>query len=163
MTARGRGTAHETPVREQAGRAGLRAADQAARAAPDGYNRFISTTAAWAILPSVKKNLPYDATNGFMPITRIATASGSCHLLLYVGVVGGMKRGLTVLKMRGSAHDKGIREFTIDKGGMRVGRPFRNVTGILAGTPMHVSPGDLGRIWSQADQDASTYKEHRRP
>ena len=37
---------------------------------------------------------------------------------------GEMKRGLTVLKMRGSTHDKAIREFTIDKGGMQMGRAF---------------------------------------
>ena len=35
----------------------------------------MSTTSVWAILPSVKKNLPYDAVNGFIPITRIASAS----------------------------------------------------------------------------------------
>jgi hypothetical protein len=66
---------------------------------------------------------------------------------------GEMKRGITVLKMRGSVHDKGIREFTIDRKGMHLGRPFRNVTGILAGSPVHVSPADLERIWSQLDSD----------
>jgi len=58
-----------------------------------------------------------------------------------------------VLKMRGSIHDKRIREFTIDGNGMHLGRPFRNVTGILSGTPVHVSPADLERIWSQFDAD----------
>ena len=62
-------------VENKPGAAGMLAAEQAARAAPDGYNLFMSTTAVWAILPSVKKNLPYDASNGFMPISRIATAS----------------------------------------------------------------------------------------
>lgn len=62
-------------VENRPGAAGLLAAEIAARAAPDGYNLFMSTTSVWAILPSVKKNLPYDATSGFMPITRIATAS----------------------------------------------------------------------------------------
>ncbi len=62
-------------VENRPGAAGLLAAEIAARAAPDGYNLFMSTTSVWAILPSVKKSLPYDATNGFMPITRIATAS----------------------------------------------------------------------------------------
>jgi circadian clock protein KaiC len=101
--------------------------------------------------------------------THISTLTDSIILLRYVEMFGEMKRGLTVLKMRGSAHDKGIREFTIDKGGMRVGRPFRNVTGILAGTPMHVLPGDLERVWSKADADASpdwdasTDKDRRKP
>jgi len=76
---------------------------------------------------------------------------------------GEMKRGLTVLKMRGSGHDKSIREFTIGKGGMQMGRPFRNVTGILGGAPMHVSPGDVERVWSQYDKEVDRRRpaEHR--
>jgi circadian clock protein KaiC len=86
--------------------------------------------------------------------THISTLTDSIILLRYVEMFGEMKRGLTVLKMRGSAHDKAIREFTIDKGGMRMGRPFRNVTGILAGAPVHLSPSDLERVWSKVDRDA---------
>ena len=59
---------------------------------------------------------------------------------------GEMRRGLTVLKMRGSMHDKDIREFTIDGKGMHIGRPFKNVIGILTGNPQHVPPGELERL-----------------
>jgi circadian clock protein KaiC len=90
---------------------------------------------------------------------NISTLTDSIVLLRYVEMFGEMKRGITVLKMRGSLHDKGIREFTIDRRGMHLGRPFRNVTGILAGTPVHVSPTDIERIWSQFDREAG---EHRR-
>ncbi|MEO8542769.1 MAG: tripartite tricarboxylate transporter substrate binding protein [Burkholderiaceae bacterium] len=62
-------------VENRPGAAGLLAAELAARAAPDGYTLFMSTTSIWAILPSVKKNLPYDADKAFIPISRIATAS----------------------------------------------------------------------------------------
>ena len=89
---------------------------------------------------------------------HISTLTDSIILLRYVEMFGEMKRGITVLKMRGSIHDKGIREFTIDRKGMHLGRPFRNVTGILAGSPVHVSPADLERIWSHFETDA----EHRR-
>ena len=85
--------------------------------------------------------------------THISTLTDSIILIRYVEMFGDMKRGLTVLKMRGSAHDKAIREFNIDQHGMHVGRPFRNVTGILAGTPLHVSPADLERAWSRFDAD----------
>jgi circadian clock protein KaiC len=94
--------------------------------------------------------------------THISTLTDSIILLRYVEMFGEMKRGLTVLKMRGSAHDKAIREFTIDKGGMIMGRPFRNVTGILAGTPVHLSPSDVERVWNRVDADASS-PERRRP
>ena len=81
--------------------------------------------------------------------TNISTLTDSILLLRYVEMFGEMKRGLTVLKMRGSIHDKGIHEFNIDGKGMHLGRPFRNVTGILAGAPVHVSPGDLERTWER--------------
>jgi circadian clock protein KaiC len=92
--------------------------------------------------------------------SHISTLTDSIVLLRYVEMFGEMKRGLTVLKMRGSAHDKAIREFTIGKGGMQMGRAFRNVTGILSGSPMHISPGDVERVWSQYDKDVG---ERRRP
>jgi circadian clock protein KaiC len=85
---------------------------------------------------------------------HISTLTDSIILLRYVEMFGEMKRGITVLKMRGSLHDKGIREFTIDRKGMHLGRPFRNVTGILAGSPVHVSPSDLERIWSHFEEEA---------
>ncbi|MEA2765600.1 MAG: circadian clock protein KaiC [Gemmatimonadaceae bacterium] len=92
--------------------------------------------------------------------SHISTLTDSIILLRYVEMFGEMKRGLTVLKMRGSAHDKAIREFTIGKGGMQMGRPFRNVTGILSGAPMHISPGDVERVWSQYDKDVG---DRRKP
>lgn len=87
--------------------------------------------------------------------THISTLTDSIVLLRYVEMFGEMKRGITVLKMRGSVHDKRIREFTIDKSGMHLGRPFRNVTGILSGSPVHISPGDVERIWSMFESDAA--------
>jgi circadian clock protein KaiC len=82
---------------------------------------------------------------------HISTLTDTIILLRYVEMYGEMKRGMTVLKMRGSQHDTDIREFTIDAAGMHVGRPFRHVTGILAGTPVHVSPGDVEEVWSRFD------------
>src|SRR5437868_8226287 len=86
--------------------------------------------------------------------TNISTLTDSIILLRYVEMFGEMKRGITVLKMRGSIHDKGIREFTIDQKGMHLGRRFKNVTGILAGAPMHVSPNELERVRHRFGPDA---------
>jgi circadian clock protein KaiC len=52
-------------------------------------------------------------------------------LLRYAEVDSSIRRAVTVLKMRGSAHDPGIREFTIDQHGMTIGEPFTGVHGIL--------------------------------
>lgn len=78
---------------------------------------------------------------------HISTITDSIILLRYVELFGEMRRGLTVLKMRGSMHDKDIREFTIDSQGMHIKQPFREITGILAGNPRHAhvpEPGHPG-------------------
>ena len=69
---------------------------------------------------------------------HISTITDSIILLRYVEMYGEMRRGITVLKMRGSMHEKDIREFTIDDKGMHIGRPFRNIAGILSGTPRQI-------------------------
>jgi circadian clock protein KaiC len=65
--------------------------------------------------------------------THISTTTDSIILLRYVELHGRMRRGIAVLKMRGSPHEKDIREFTIDHEGLHIGEPFREVAGILAG------------------------------
>jgi circadian clock protein KaiC len=77
---------------------------------------------------------------------HISTITDSIILLRYVEMYGEMRRGITVLKMRGSLHDKDIREFTIDNQGMHINKPFRNVIGILAGRPMHATATEIDRI-----------------
>lgn len=77
---------------------------------------------------------------------HISTITDSIVLLRYVETFGEMRRGLTVLKMRGSRHDKDIREFAIDGDGMHIGRPFRDVTGILVGHPVHFPQSEVDRV-----------------
>ncbi|MBK1734686.1 circadian clock protein KaiC [Halorhodospira abdelmalekii] len=69
---------------------------------------------------------------------HISTLTDSIILLRYVEMGGEVQRGLTVLKMRGAAHEKSIRQFTIDQKGMHIGEPFRGVEGILEGHPNRV-------------------------
>jgi circadian clock protein KaiC len=77
---------------------------------------------------------------------HISTITDSIILLRYVELYGGMRRGLTVLKMRGSMHDKDIREFDIDGHGMHIGRPFRSISGILSGNFSYITPSELERM-----------------
>lgn len=77
---------------------------------------------------------------------HISTITDSIVLLRYVEMFGEMRRGVTVLKMRGSMHDKDIREFRIDSSGMHIGAPFRDVVGILSGNPRHVGGGEVERL-----------------
>lgn len=77
---------------------------------------------------------------------HISTITDTIILLRYVELFGEMRRGLTVLKMRGSKHDKIIREFTIDDKGMHIGQPFRNVSGIISGHIIHLAESELERM-----------------
>jgi len=65
--------------------------------------------------------------------THISTITDVIVLLRYVEINGILRRGIAVIKMRGSQHDKRIREFTIDGDGMHVGNPFQNVQNIMLG------------------------------
>ena len=78
--------------------------------------------------------------------SNISTNTDLIILLRYVEVYGEIKRGLAVLKMRGSGHNKDIREFNIDSEGMHLGQTFRNVIGILAGNPTFVDADELTRL-----------------
>ena len=62
-------------VDNRPGAAGALGADIAAKAPADGYSLLLTTTTIYAILPSLKKNLPYDPVKDFVPISRIATSS----------------------------------------------------------------------------------------
>jgi len=78
--------------------------------------------------------------------THISTITDSIILLRYVEINGEVRRGLTVLKMRGSTHDKEIREVLIDEKGMHIGKAFVNVAGIISGNPTQISTGEIDRI-----------------
>jgi len=77
---------------------------------------------------------------------HISTITDSIILLRYVETFGEMRRGITVLKMRGSKHNKDIRELTIDEEGMHIGKPFRDVAGIITGNPHQVFRGEIDRL-----------------
>jgi tripartite-type tricarboxylate transporter receptor subunit TctC len=50
-------------------------AEIAAKSPNDGYSLLLTTTSIYAILPNLRKNLPYDPARDFVPISRLATAS----------------------------------------------------------------------------------------
>ncbi|MGE5142169.1 MAG: Bug family tripartite tricarboxylate transporter substrate binding protein, partial [Acidobacteriota bacterium] len=69
------GLGQQVVVDNRPGAGGVLGADLAAKAPADGYTLLMTTTAIYAILPNLKKNLPYDPAKDFVPISRIATAS----------------------------------------------------------------------------------------
>lgn len=86
---------------------------------------------------------------------HISTITDSIILLRYVEFFGEMRRAITVLKMRGSWHDKSIHEFVVGDTGMNIRAPFRGVSGILSGQPIYnVDPDqETDRLSGMFQQD----------
>jgi len=56
-------------------------------------------------------------------------------LLRYFEAMGRVRRAISVIKKRTSAHEDTIREYRIGNGGMALGPPLINFQGVLRGVP----------------------------
>jgi circadian clock protein KaiC len=91
--------------------------------------------------------------------SHISTITDTILMLQYVEIRGEMARAINVFKMRGSWHDKGIREYNITADGPEIKDSFRNYERIVSGAPTRVSideKAELSRIVkSFQDKDSS--------
>jgi circadian clock protein KaiC len=60
-------------------------------------------------------------------------------LLRYVEIESTINKALLVLKMRGSNHDKGIRQYEITPRGIEIHAPFEGREGIMSGSPRQMA------------------------
>jgi circadian clock protein KaiC len=70
---------------------------------------------------------------------HISTLTDAILILRYVEMHGEMRRGITAIKLRGSWHEKEIREYVVDNKGMHIKAPFRGVEGIMTGMARSVT------------------------
>jgi circadian clock protein KaiC len=70
--------------------------------------------------------------------THLSTLTDNIIMLKYVEVEGNMKRAISLLKTRGSQHDKLLREYHIGDHGIVIGEPFVGFSGVMGGTAMRV-------------------------
>lgn len=66
----------------------------------------------------------------------------SVILLRFFEFNGEVRQALSVLKMRGSKHERTIRELKIDSEGVRIGEALTNFHGVLTGTPVYAGEQD---------------------
>ncbi|HEX2849524.1 MAG TPA: circadian clock protein KaiC [Acidimicrobiales bacterium] len=76
--------------------------------------------------------------------SHISTITDAVLLLRYVETDTEIRRALTVLKMRGSSHNKQVREFVIGSAGMVIGEPFPRIHGFLSSDLTSSYGGDGG-------------------
>jgi len=72
--------------------------------------------------------------------SHISTITDTILLLQYVEIKGEMARAINVFKMRGSWHDKRIREFIITNRGPEIKDSFSNFEQIFSGAPHRIVP-----------------------
>ena len=58
-------------IENRAGAAGAVGADNIAKADPDGYSLFLTTSGAVTIVPHIQRNVPYDPLRDFAPIALV--------------------------------------------------------------------------------------------
>lgn len=81
--------------------------------------------------------------------SHISTITDTILMLQYVEIRGEMSRAINVFKMRGSWHEKGIREYTISSDGPEIKDSFKNYERIISGSPTRISvdeKSELARI-----------------
>ena len=50
---------------------------------------------------------------------------------------GEVRKAISVVKTRTTDHERTIREFLVDRGGVRIGPPLRAFQGVLTGIPVY--------------------------
>jgi circadian clock protein KaiC len=72
-------------------------------------------------------------------------------LMRYFETRGEIRQALSVMKKRGSRHERTIREFGLDKGRIFVGAALRDFRGVLTGVPVYEGDGTQVRQRSSGD------------
>jgi len=58
-------------------------------------------------------------------------------LLRYFEAMGEVRQAISVVKKRGSRHERTIREFFLNDAGINIGEPLRDFRGVLTGVPVY--------------------------
>jgi circadian clock protein KaiC len=86
------------------------------------------------------------AHQGFVGGTMITPVDASyladaVVLLRYFETKGEVRQAISIVKKRGGAHERTIREFRLDRKGIQVGSPLRDFRGVLTGVPIYDGKG----------------------
>jgi circadian clock protein KaiC len=66
----------------------------------------------------------------------------SVVMMRYYETGGEVRQAISVLKKRGGRHERTIRDFRLEAGGLQVGKPLREFRGILTGVPIMERTGE---------------------
>jgi circadian clock protein KaiC len=72
-------------------------------------------------------------------------------LMRYFEAKGEVRQAISVIKKRGGAHERSIREFRLESGRISVGQPLRDFRGVLTGVP--IFEGGAGTLRERGTRD----------
>lgn len=84
----------------------------------------------------------------------ISTSLDTIIMLRYAERFGTIQRGIIVLKMRGTAHERYIRKFQVTDSGIDIQEPFTNISGVLSGSLTYASGEEVREISESAREDS---------
>ncbi|HJR65866.1 MAG TPA: ATPase domain-containing protein [Gemmatimonadaceae bacterium] len=73
---------------------------------------------------------------------EVSYLADSVVLLRYFEHSGTVRRAISVVKKRSGAHEQTIREFRVERGGIRVGEPLTDFRGVLTGNPEYLGQAE---------------------
>lgn len=114
-----------------------------------GLNAFLKMNDVTSFLTNTTAELL-----GFTRITEthLSTTTDNIIVLKYVELNSAMGRVLSVLKMRGGGHEKGLANFEINEKGMQVLGMYENVQGLLTGSAKYNKPPvDVTEVMGRLD------------
>ena len=85
-----------------------------------------------------------------LPDGGISFLVDSIVSLKHVEIESTVRKALVVWKMRGSDHDKRLRQYEITSHGIEVSSPFTNYEGLLTGSPRRSMTEDAANNWAMA-------------
>lgn len=106
---------------------------------PRNFREFVigltSLVKAQQVCSLFTSSSPYLSGGDSITDTHISTITDAIMLLRYVESEGSLSRGVIIIKMRGSQHDKRFHEFSIDGNGIHIGEPFVRIPSVLLSIP----------------------------
>src|SRR3989442_114720 len=116
---------------------------------PDDFMALMATVIAINAMKSSENNESYGKST-------LSTDAGISFLvdcivsLKPVEIESTVRKALVVWKMRGSDHDKRLREYEITSHGVEVSTPFSDYEGLLTGSPRRSITEQAANNWAMA-------------
>ncbi|MEA2766386.1 MAG: circadian clock protein KaiC [Gemmatimonadaceae bacterium] len=93
---------------------------------------FLSNNGVTCIMTLVQHGIFGNPVDEAMEVSYLAD---TVLLLRYFEVAGTVRQAISVVKKRSGDHERTIREYKVQKGGLMVGEPLREFQGVLTGVP----------------------------